>query len=105
MPALLRNVDAVLSLMSSTAVEACFFGHRPIFLSEDARMQFFEIFEANKVDVISNMDALMAHLATLEERRGRVEQRPYHRTDLNQTLTKLLSIAENYRDSVCNHGV
>ena len=104
MPALLRNVDAVLSLMSSTAVEACFFGHRPIFLTEDARMQFFEIFKADKVEVISDMDTLMVHLAALAEVNGRLRQRPHHRTDLKQTLSTLLSMADEYREAVSNQG-
>ena len=95
MPALLRNVDAVLSLMSSTAVEASFFGHRPVFLTEDVRMQFSEIFKADKADIISNMDALMNHLAAMAQGHGRA-QRPDHRTDLQQTLNVLLSMAENY---------
>lgn len=92
MPALLRNVGAVLSLMSSTAVEASFFGHRPIFLTEDARHQFSEIFKADKADVINDMDALMEHLGTMPEMVGGTPS--LLRTDLKHTVSRLLSIAD-----------
>lgn len=101
MPALLRNVGAVLSLMSSTAVEASFFGHRPIFLTEDARHQFSEIFKADKADVINDMDALMEHLGTMAQNAGPVE-RPYHRTDLKHTVSRLLSIADQRTETRSN---
>ncbi len=102
MPALLRNVNAVLTLMSSTAVESAFFGHRPIFLTEDARMQFSGIFKADKADVISNMEAVMARLKTMAQEGRRPAQRPYHRTDLKHTLNALLAMARNHPDDSAN---
>jgi hypothetical protein len=96
MPALLRNVDAVISLMSSTAVEAAFFGHRPIFLTEDARMQFSAIFHADRAQIITDMHALTDHLKALEQGQGRVQRRP-HRSDLRATMQALLVSANDYR--------
>ncbi len=96
MPALLRNVDAVLSLMSSTAVEAAFFGHRPVFLTEDARMQFSAIFETDRADVIIDMPALTTHLATLEQGRGHVQRRA-NPSDLRETMRALLVNAKDYQ--------
>ena len=71
---------------------------------EDARMQFFEIFKADKVEVISDMDTLMVHLAALAEVNGRLRQRPHHRTDLKQTLSTLLSMTDEYREAVSKQG-
>ncbi|MEY4964938.1 MAG: hypothetical protein RL274_521 [Pseudomonadota bacterium] len=97
MPALLRNVDAVLSLMSSTAVEAAFFGHRPIFLTQDARMQFSAIFKTNRADIITDKQALIEHLTALEQGHGRVQRRP-HRSNLRDTVRDLFVSAKGYRN-------
>lgn len=97
MPALLRNVDAVLSLMSSTAVEAAFFGHRPVFLTEDARMQFSAIFQNDRADIITDRQALIDHLTALEQGYGRVQRRP-HRSDLRDTVRDLFVFTNSYRN-------
>lgn len=95
LPALLRNADAVLSLMSSTAIEASFFGHRPIFLTEDARMQFSQVFEADKADVITDPTLLMARLTELS-RGGEKSLQGYRPPNLQDTAHKLFDFARSY---------
>ena len=96
LPALLRNVDAVLSLMSGAAVEASYFGHRPVFLTQDARKFFSGIFKTDRAQIIADMDALRYHLETLESA-GRQRVRPRLPPDISQTVHALLGIAEEYR--------
>ena len=66
--------------------------------------KLFEIFKADKVEVISDTDTLMVHLAALAEVNGRLRQRPHHRTDLKQTLSTLLSMTDEYREAVSKQG-
>lgn len=96
LPALLRNVDAVLSLMSSTAIEAAFFGHRPIFLSDDARMQYLSLFKADKADVITGMPALREHLEKMAQNVTQPLRR-YSQPATKETLQLLFEMANNYR--------
>ncbi len=96
LPALLRNVDAVLSLMSGAAVEASYFGHRPIFLTEDAREYFSGIFESDKAQITTDMETLRQHLKALES----AGQQRLHRhvpPDINQTVQTLFGMAQDYR--------
>lgn len=102
LPALLRNMDAVITLMSSTAMEATFFGHRPVFLTQDARMQFAEIFASDRADVITNMDALIQHLKTLE--RGRTAGPQYHSPDLRQKVCDLLKMTKSLAAETSSGG-
>lgn len=92
LPALLRNVSAVLSLLSSTAVEASYFGHRAVFLTEDARKQFSELFEADHAEVITDMSVLEARLAAMEQELKPL-QRTYNPPALKQTLNRLFEMA------------
>jgi hypothetical protein len=67
LPALLRRVDAFISIRSGAAIEASMFGLRPIFLSAAASEMFPELFDARKADIIDNMKALEARLPVLSQ--------------------------------------
>lgn len=93
LPAILANVDAVLSLMSSTAIEAQYFGFRPIFLTEDARVQLPAIFEGDRAEVITNSENLLKHLETIAQKKDRPKMR-YQSPDMKKTAQTLLRLAE-----------
>ena len=104
LPALLRNVDAVLSLMSGAAVEASYFGHRPVFLTQDARKYFSGIFKTDRAQIIADMDALRHHLEALESA-GRQRLHPHLPPDISQTLHTLLGMAQEYRGFVAETAI
>lgn len=92
LPAILANVDAVLSLMSSTAIEAQYFGHRPIFLTEDARVQLPALFKANGAEVITSTEELLKRLEAMAQNEERPKPR-YQSPDIKNTAQALLHLA------------
>lgn len=103
LPALLRNVDTVIGLISSVAIEASFFGHRPVFLTEDARDVFPDLFAAGKADIITDFDVLNSRLSTLK----RIPDRrcfPYRPPPLSETFRALWIRADEYRDLIGKSG-
>ena len=98
LPALLRNVDAVITMMSSTAFEAQNFGHRTIFLTEYARALWPQLVKSGKAEVIVDMALLEARLKEIEA--GREDRRSKHAVPppLEDTIPTLLQLAGEYRN-------
>jgi len=99
LPGLLRNVDAVIAMISSTAFEASSFGHRAIFLSEDARSAWPQLIRSGKADIITDMDLLRKRLAEIEANRGQRQVR-HKSPPLADTITTLFRLAREYKGMV-----
>jgi hypothetical protein len=93
LPALLRNVDACVTLMSGAAVEGALFGVQPIFLCEDASGLFPQLATAGTLDIVSDRDAMPQQLTRLA---GTKRKRP-HSPEIVEVVERLedLSIAYN----------
>lgn len=92
LPALLRHMDAFVSIRSGAAIEASMFGLRPIFLSSAATEMFPELFDARKADIIDDMNALEAYLYAQPIRmKTRLAQPP-----LSDSLSRLESMVAEY---------
>lgn len=94
LPALLRNMNCILCLLSSTAFEASEFGHRTIFITEDARDLWPDLIESGQADVITDMKVLLRHMQELQTSRnsGYREKPP----SLDQVARKLITRATAY---------
>jgi hypothetical protein len=94
LPALLRNVSAVVSLFSGAAAEAAMLGVPSLFLSEEALARFSDLINQGGA-LIADPNFLISQLTALN---GRViaptcERQP----PLEQTLGKLQQMAVDYR--------
>lgn len=98
LPALLMNVDTVLTLMSSIAFDASFFGHRTIFLTEDARSFWPRLLESGDGEIVSAMPLLEKTLREIELGGGR-KAPPGDTPTLQSSLRKLFEMAVAYRNS------
>jgi len=92
LPALLRHVDAFMSIRSGAAIEASMFGLRPIFFSHAATEIFPQLFDTRKADIIDNMGALEAHLHAQPIRTKTRLVQP----SLSDSLSRLESMAADY---------
>jgi len=99
LPALLRNVDAVIAMLSSTAFEAKNFGHRAIFLSEDAKSAWPQLIQSGKADVITDMNQLREHLKQMEASRHHRQAR-HTAPPLAETTATLFRLASEYKSMV-----
>jgi len=98
LPALLMNVDTVLTLMSSIAFDASFFGHRTIFLTEDARSFWPRLLESGAGEIVSAMPMLEKKLCEISAGAGR--KAPLGDTpSLQSSLRTLFEMASAYRES------
>jgi hypothetical protein len=92
LPALLRHMDAFVSIRSGASREAFMFGLKPIFLSGVARELFPLLFESDKAEIIDDMTALEERLGgTARGQKIRVRQ-----PDLRAVLARLESVAAEY---------
>ena len=92
LPALLRHIDAVVSLASGSAAEAAAFGVPALFLDEEARGPFGRLIERGEAEVVDVAD-VVARLASLDgQRRARADPPP----PIDDTLERLLAMAEGY---------
>jgi hypothetical protein len=86
LPALLRHMDALVSLASGAAAEAAAFGVPAFFLSESARERFFELIDCGAAQVI-DVGALNGALAAaVAARREAPARAPALRATLDQLL-------------------
>ena len=91
LPALLRRMDAVVSLASGSAAEAAAFGVPVLFLDEEARATFGRLIERGEAEVVGVADVL-ARIAALEgPRRPRTDPPP----PIDETLERLLAMADD----------
>lgn len=100
LPALLRNVDAVITMMSSTAFEAQSFGHRTILLTEYARALWPQLVTSGKAEIIVDMALLQTRLQQLEAGREQEQSGPAAAPPLAETLSTLLRLAGEYKEMV-----
>ena len=96
LPALLRHMDAFISVRSGAAVEASMFGLKPIFLSPVARDLFPPLFERGEAEIIGDMIALEDRLGNLHRATKTRARQP----DFRVTLAQLDSCAAEYA-SLC----
>jgi len=101
LPALLMNVDTVLTLMSSIAFDASLFGHRTIFLTEDARSFWPRLLESGASEIVSAMPLLEKKLRDIERGAGR-KAPPTDTPTLHTSLRTLFEMADAYRDSAAS---
>lgn len=99
LPALLRHMDALISIRSGAAIEAAMFGLRPIFLSPAARDVFPNLFETGTAEIIEDMTALEARLLDTPRRPKTRAAQP----DLPDVLSRLESMAADY-SALCTTG-
>jgi len=92
LPALLRHMDAFLSIRSGASSEAAMFGLKPIFLSAVARELFPNLFESGKAEIIDDMAALEERLLSTH-RAPKIRAAP---PDLRAVLERLQSAATEY---------
>ena len=101
LPALLRHMDAFVSLRSGAAVEASMFGLKPIFLSPVARELFPNLFEAGGAEIIADITALEERLRNpLRRTKTRTSQ-----PDLRGVLARLDSAAAEYSALCARSGL
>ncbi|MBB6254194.1 hypothetical protein [Nitrospirillum iridis] len=93
LPALLRHMDAVVSLASGVAAEAVPFGVPALFLSADAAGSFGYLAEAGHARVVTNPGDLIPALTALPRVRRRARDLP----DLAAGLRRLDGLAADYR--------
>jgi len=93
LPALLRHMDAVVSLTSGAGVEAALFGVPSLFLCEDARAMFPALFAGGSASIVDVAQA-NAKLSTLGRSSGRHSARGA--PDIETTLTRVERLAESY---------
>ncbi len=93
LPALLRHMDAVVSVTSGAVVEGSWFGVKGAFLNEDARAIHPELLSSGSAEITATPTQLEAFLLGLGSR-GKVMHSP---PDVSDTLAKLDSFADNYR--------
>jgi hypothetical protein len=96
LPALLRHVDAFVSVRSGASVEASMFGLKPIFLSAVARDLFPPLFARGQAEIIGDMTALEDRLGNLH----RTAKTRVRQPDLGIILEQLDSCAAEYA-SLC----
>ena len=100
LPALLRHMDAFVSIRSGAAIEASMFGLKPIFLAPVAKDLFPTLFENEKAEIVDDVNALTEHLrATLPAEKTRTPQ-----PSLDGVMSRLNSIAAEYAD-LCRRTV
>ena len=92
LPALLRHMDAFISIRSGAAVEASMFGLKPIFLSAVARNMFPSLLERGQAEIIDDVIALEDRLGKLH----RAVKTRARQPDLGVTLAHLDSSAAEY---------
>src|SRR6266446_4759427 len=92
LPALLRHMDAVLSLKSGAGVEASMFGVKPIFLSQEAGGLFPWLLKDSKAEIIDDMAALERRSTTIPRKEKARLQQPA----LQETLKRLEAMAADY---------
>jgi hypothetical protein len=97
LPALLMNVDTVLTLMSSIAFDASFFGHRTIFLTQDARSFWPGLLESGAGEIVSTVPMLEKKLREIELCPGR-RMPSRDAPTLQSSLRTLFEMARVYRD-------
>jgi hypothetical protein len=93
LPALLRHMSVLVSRFSGASAEAAAFGVPAIFLSEEARGQYYGLIGQGLATVI-NIQELNAEITRLPAVPVRPE--PVRQPDLNQTLIHLEEIARDY---------
>lgn len=93
LPALLRHMDAVVSLASGAGVEAAMFGVPSLFLSEEARAMFPALFASGQADAVDARD-VNAKLEALPAR----SSQPLSQSapDFGATLLHVEELAERY---------
>ena len=90
LPALLRHMDAVVSLASGSAAEAAAFGVPALFLDDEARGTFGRLIERGEAEVVGVAD-ILARLSVLERpMRPRADPPP----PIDETLGRLLSMVD-----------
>ncbi len=90
LPALLRHMDAVVSLASGSAAEAAAFGVPALFLDDEARGTFGGLIERGEAEVIGVAD-ILARLSVLERpMRPRADPPP----PIDETLGRLLAMVD-----------
>lgn len=94
LPALLRHMDAFVSIRSGAAGEASMFGLRPIFLSPIARDMFPQLFASGGAEVIENVTELEDRLGSLPRTTRTRAVQP----ELRTVLSQLDSIAAEYSE-------
>jgi hypothetical protein len=100
LPALLRHMDAFISIRSGAAVEASMFGLKPIFLAPVARELFPQLFETGRAEIIPDMTALEERLRNPP----RQSKTPTLQPDLRGVLARLDSAAAEY-SALCARSV
>jgi hypothetical protein len=94
LPALLRHMDAFVSMRSGASSEASMFGLRPVFLSAAARELFPRLFESGKAEIIEDMAALEERLWEMPHREKVHPSQP----DLPGVLARLEAMAAEYSE-------
>ena len=92
LPALLRHMDAVVSLASGAAVEAAAFGVPALFLDEEARGAFGRLIEHGEAEVLGPPDVVARIAALPAQRRARAESPP----PIDESLERLFAMAADY---------
>jgi hypothetical protein len=94
LPALLRHMDAAISVTSGAVVEGSWFGVKGAFLNEDARAIHPGLFSSGGAEITATPAQLEAFLSGLHSREERAHPPP---PDVSDTLAKLDLFADDYR--------
>ena len=94
LPAVLRQMDVLVTATSGAAVDASMFGVRSLFLSPVARDLHPHLFETGHAEIVPDMNTLEQRLLNLPRNTKTHVVQP----DLSETLSRLAAMAEGYRE-------